>query len=258
MGQELSMRFKFGTTSIRVNVPTWAAMKQDVRAKLRDKQGFALATINLDHLVKLQASSKFREAYAAQDMIVADGNPIVWMSRLARRPVELIPGSEAILPLAQIAAQENVGIALIGSTDESLNASANYLEREVPGLKVVCKIAPPFGFDPDGETASSIFNQITASDAGLCFIALGAPKQEIFAAAGRKNAPNVGFVSIGAGLDFFAGTQKRAPTWVRRLAVEWLWRAALNPRRLGMRYVKCLAILPGQTLRALALRFSRI
>ncbi|MFZ5963189.1 WecB/TagA/CpsF family glycosyltransferase [Thalassococcus sp. BH17M4-6] len=248
------MDFYVKSQRLRVNVATWAGLKARVAERLARREGFALATINLDHLVKLRASAEFRTAYAAQDMIVADGNPIVWMSRLAGKPVELIPGSDAILPMCRIAARQGVTVALVGSTQPTLMAAKSYLEREVHGLEVVLCTAPPFGFDPEGLAAEAIFEDLNASGAGLCFVALGAPRQEIFCAAGRLHAPEIGFASIGAGLDFFAGTQERAPAWARRFALEWMWRAVSSPRRLGPRYARCIAILPGQMLRALGQR----
>ncbi|MDJ0823411.1 MAG: WecB/TagA/CpsF family glycosyltransferase [Paracoccaceae bacterium] len=249
------MQFTQAGQTIKVNVPTWAALEARVAERLATKRGFALATINLDHLVKLRQSAAFREAYAAQDFVVADGNPIVWMSYLAGRPVELIPGSDAILPMARIAARQGVKVALVGSTDQALAGAKSYLEREVRDLEVACCIAPPMGFDP--AEPGDVFERIIASEARLCFVALSAPKQEMFAAAGRVAAPQVGFAGIGAGLDFFAGTQERAPLWVRKLALEWLWRAVNSPRRLGLRYARCIAILPGELMRAIGLRLRR-
>ena len=248
------MDFYVKSQCVQVNVATWAGLKARVTERLARREGFALATINLDHLVKLQTMADFRTAYAAQDMVVADGHPIVWMSRLAGKPVELIPGSDAIMPMARIAARQGVTLALVGSTARVLSAAKSYLEREINGLEVVACIAPPFGFDPYGAEAEAIFEQLNTSGAGLCFVALGAPKQEMFSAAGRQYAPEIGFASIGAGLDFYAGVQQRAPEWARRFALEWLWRALSSPRRLGPRYLRCIAILPGQMMRALGQR----
>jgi len=95
---------------------------------------------------------------------------------------------------------------------------------------------------------------VAESGAGLVFLALGAPKQERLAARGRALQPELGFVSIGAGLDFLAGSQRRAPRLVRRLALEWLWRAGSDPKRLAGRYARCAAILPGHALRAWRMR----
>lgn len=226
----------------------------EVAARFARGEGFALATVNLDHLVKLRQSPEFREAYAAQDLVVADGNPLVWLSRLAGDPVELIPGADMVLPLAELAAQQGVPVALLGSTDAALAGAAEALCRKVPGLQVVARIAPPMGFNPMGPGGEAVLQEVAASGARLAFLALGAPKQEILAARGREIAPQVGFASIGAGLDFLAGEQKRAPKLVRKLALEWLWRMLSNPRRLASRYAQCAAILPGHTFKALRQR----
>lgn len=251
------MLFSFDDQPIQVNVPDWYVLADNVVTRMERREGFAIATLNLDHLVKLRDPGAFRDAYAAQDFITADGNPIVWMSRLAGRPVKLMPGSEMIIPLARMASNVGVTVALFGSTEESLAEAKAHMEAELRGLNVVCCIAPPMGFDPAGPEAEAMLRQIEASGAGLCFVALGAPKQEIFAALGRRVAPGVGFASIGAGLDFFAGSQRRAPEWVQAVAMEWLWRMASNPKRMTKRYLKCMAILPLQMARAAALRLSR-
>lgn len=223
-------------------------------ARLRDSRGFTLTTLNLDHLVKLRRSETFRRAYLAADIVVADGNPIVWLSRLSGRPVSLAPGSELVAPLAALAARLDAPVALYGATAPALKAAAARLCADHPGLRIVLTLAPPFSFDPEGPQAEEDARAIAASGAQLCFVALGAPKQEIFAARAVTFAPACGFVAIGAGLDFIAGTQQRAPVWVRRLALEWLWRLLSAPRRLARRYLDCVLLLPGLTIDALRRR----
>jgi exopolysaccharide biosynthesis WecB/TagA/CpsF family protein len=235
---------------IAVNMPDRARLLAEVAGRFAAGRGFALATINLDHLVKLRRDPAFAAAYAAQDLVVADGNPIVWLSRLARRPVALVPGSDLVVPLAQAAAAAGVPVALVGSTEPALAAAARALAARAPGLTVAAQIAPPMGFDPDGPGAGAVLDRIAQSGARLVFLALGAPKQERLAARGRAVLPAVGFASIGAGLDFLAGTQARAPVWVRAIAMEWLWRMLSNPRRLVGRYADCALILPGEAVRA--------
>lgn len=248
------MEFHVKSAVIHINVATTAKLWKIVTKKLRSGQGFALATLNLDHLVKLSQSKSFREAYAQQDIVVADGNPIVWLSHLAHRPVTLIPGSELILPLARLAAKERIKLALVGSTEETLQKAALGLLEHIPDLRITTTIAPPFGFNPTGSAADAILTDLDNSGAGLCFVALGAPKQETFAAHGRIAIPSMGFVSIGAGLDFIAGKQTRAPKWVRKFALEWLWRMISNPARLGPRYIRCILIMPMLVIKALRLR----
>ena len=244
------MLFSFGAQDIVVNIATAQALEQALRARLGAGQGFALATINLDHLDKLKRDARFRTAYGAQDFVVADGNPIVWLSHLAGRPVALIPGADLVVPLAGWARDAGVKVALVGTTEAALAAAAARLRELVAGLEISATIAPPMGFEPAGEEARAVLEALKASGAGLVLVALGAPKQEEFAALGRELLPEVGFASIGAGLDFLAGTQKRAPRWVRALAMEWLWRALSQPLRLGRRYGRALVALPGHALRA--------
>ena len=250
----LPVKFVFDRTEIAVTHADRASLLAGVRDSFAAGRGFALATINLDHIVKLGRDPVFRAAYARQDMVVADGNPVVWLSRLAGSPVSLVPGSELVLPLSAEAVAAGVSVALVGSTEAALQGAADHLRRNVPGVEIAAMIAPPFGFDPAGPQAAEVLAQVRDSGARLCFLALGAPKQEELAARGRDIAPGVGFASVGAGLDFLAGRQTRAPLWVRRLALEWLWRALSSPRRLIPRYAACFAILPGQIVQALRQR----
>lgn len=245
------MFFEFQGQRITVNLPTRAALESEVLRRFSAGEGFALATVNLDHLVKLADSPEFLQAYAGQDLVVADGRPIVWLSQLAKRPVELMPGSDLVLPLCRLAAAAGVPVALVGSTEVALRDAKAHLEAEVPGLDLAWCHAPSGVFDPQGDEAGKILENLNSKGIRLCFLALGAPKQESLAHRGRSAAPLVGFASIGAGLDFLGGHQTRAPLWVRKIAMEWLWRALSSPGRMVPRYAKCFAILPGQIWQAL-------
>ncbi len=241
--------------AVIVNVPDRAFLMENIARYFDNRQGFTVATINLDHAVKLARDPAFRTAYAAHSHITADGNPIVWLERLSgRTDISLVPGSELIAPVAALAAQKDVPIALFGATEHSLTAAARVLETQNPGLRIVLVLAPPMGFDPDGASADEMIALLRESGARLVFLALGAPKQERFAARAAETLPETGFLSIGAGLDFIAGEQTRAPKWIRAIAAEWLWRLFGDPKRLASRYGLCILVLPRLTLRALALR----
>lgn len=251
------MQFRAADHVVTVNVPDWPALEAALRARVASGEGFALATLNLDHLTKLRAPGPFRNAYDAQDLVCADGNPIVWCSRLAGRPVELMPGSDLIVPLCRLAAELDLPLGLFGSTEESLEGAAAALQARVPGLRIACRIAPPMGFDPASGAADAVLRRMEADGARLCFLALGAPKQEMLAARGRAVTPALGFASIGAGLDFLSGQQSRAPAWVRRLALEWLWRLLSSPARMARRYALAFRDLPGHLWRSWRLGQSR-
>ncbi|UWQ93276.1 WecB/TagA/CpsF family glycosyltransferase [Rhodobacteraceae bacterium M382] len=234
----------------------WTMLSAAIQQRFAARRGFALATINLDHLVKLRADAAFRSAYAGQDLVVADGHPIAWLSKIAGDPVSVLPGSDLVLPLCRLAAAQGVSLALVGSTQAALQDARAYLTAKVPGLHVVLCLSPSQGFDPQSDEADRVLQAVADSGARLCFLALGAPRQERLAFRGRAIVPDVGFASVGAGLDFLGGHQQRAPSWARRFALEWLWRALNNPLRLGPRYLRCIAILPGQVFQALKLRMQ--
>ena len=251
---ELSRTTPEGEGRLVVNATERASLLNDLETRLAAGQGFSLATLNLDHLVKLKVQPAFRAAYARHSHVTADGNPVVWLMRLAGQPVELIPGADLVGPVAELAARTGAPVALLGSTEASLARAAEVLQSQYPGLNVVAQIAPPMGFDPAGAGADAAIAQLEASGARLCYLALGAPKQEIFAAKATQALPQTGFLSIGAGLDFLSGEQNRAPAIMRKLALEWLWRLMANPARLARRYAACFGILPQAILFALRAR----
>lgn len=245
-----------GNRAVEITVRSRHDLLRDLEHRLRNSTGFALATLNLDHAVKLRRMPEFRRAYLAQTHVTADGNPVVWLQRLAGQKVDLVPGADLVHPVAALAERLQVKVALVGATQTALSLAAARLTRQFPRLKVVLTLAPPMGFDPSGAGADATIAAIAASGAGVCFLALGAPRQEIFAARAHRRLPQVGFLSIGAGLDFIAGTQRRAPRAFRRVGAEWLWRLGHDPRRLAARYGACLLILPSLTRAAIRLRRS--
>lgn len=242
--------------SIFVNVPERNTLLADVEVRLIDRKGFSLATLNLDHLVKLRNNSEFFASYTAHTHIVADGNPVVWLCRLAGQRVSLVPGSELVEPVASIAARLGVSVALVGTTEASLRGAANMLSKRYPDITIVARIAPAMDFDPSGPSADALIEDLRASGAQLCFLALGAPKQEIFAARAQLELPKTGFISVGAGIDFLSGMQRRAPLWMQKTALEWFWRLAGNPRRLLFRYASCFLLLPTAIRSALSARYK--
>jgi N-acetylglucosaminyldiphosphoundecaprenol N-acetyl-beta-D-mannosaminyltransferase len=207
-------------------------------------------TLNLDHVVKMRKDVMFRGVYRRAGLITADGFPIVLACRLQGKRVSRVAGSDLIAPISAEAARSGKSIYLFGSSLPVLMKASRLLRERNAGLTIAGVFAPPQGFDPTSEDARRCIVTIGDSGADLCFVALGAPKQELFADHGKSLLPNMSFVCIGAGLDFIAGAQVRAPHWMQRWGLEWLWRAASDPRRLLYRYLLCMAALPGILARA--------
>jgi N-acetylglucosaminyldiphosphoundecaprenol N-acetyl-beta-D-mannosaminyltransferase len=210
-------------------------------------------TLNLDHLVKMRKDAMFRRAYRRAGLITADGFPIVLACSLQGKRVSRVAGSDLIAPISAEAARSGKSIYLFGSSLQVPTKASRLLHERNAGLTIAGVFAPPQRFDPTSEDARRCIVTIGNSGADLCLVALGAPKQELFADHGKSLLPNISFVCIGAGLDFIAGAQVRAPYWMQSWGLEWLWRAAGNPRRLLYRYLLCMAAAPGILARAVFL-----
>ena len=176
-------------------------------------------------------------------MVSADGWPVAALARREGAAVERVTGADLVVPLCAAAARERIPIFLFGSTDESLAGASAELRRKFPMLDVRGMKSPPMDFDPMSPSAVTMAELIAASGARLCFVALGAPKQEFFADAMAARFPEIGFLCVGAALDFISGHQRRAPKIMRTLNTEWLWRTMVNPRRLAARYASCAVVL---------------
>jgi N-acetylglucosaminyldiphosphoundecaprenol N-acetyl-beta-D-mannosaminyltransferase len=113
------------------------------------------------------------------------------------------------------------------------------LSTSYPDLDIAGVYAPPQNFSVQSAAADQVIDLIRKCGARLCFLALGAPLQELFALRAVDEAFGVAFLSIGAGLDFLAGAQARCPSCLQRMNLEWAWRLTRDPRRLWLRYFRC-------------------
>jgi N-acetylglucosaminyldiphosphoundecaprenol N-acetyl-beta-D-mannosaminyltransferase len=203
-----------------------------------------VVTPNLDHVLKLESHAGFRAAYERARMVLADGAPLVWASRLIGTPVPHVPGSDLIQPLCAAAAARGHSVFLLGTTLDALAKAARRLVRDNPGLVIAGVYSPPFGFEKSPAELALIDEVINVARPNIVLAALGAPKQEIWASTAIDRIDANAVLCIGAGLDFIAGSLKRAPRAVRAAGLEWLWRALSEPRRLGRRYLKILLHVP--------------
>jgi exopolysaccharide biosynthesis WecB/TagA/CpsF family protein len=225
-----------------INVGT---MRDAVAAPIafaRTGRGFCFFTLNLDHMVKRRDDPAFRQAYRKANLVSADGAPVAWLARKQMPGIERTTGADLVEPLAVEAAQHGVKIAMFGTTDAVLMQAGRHLRRIAPGLDIAHVESPPLGFDPTSAAAEAACARIAESGARIVFVALGAPKQELFAAHMHERFPQLGFVCIGAALDFFAGTQVRAPKAFQAFGLEWFWRLATNPKRMAKRYALCAGV----------------
>ena len=227
----------------KINSASYDDLISQVQQRALDKRGFSVFTLNLDHLVKRRANPAFRAAYSRATFVTADGAPVVALARRQGARLARTTGADMIEPLCAMAAREDLPVYFFGSSKDVLEQAKTELTRRFPALMVAGLEAPPFGFDPVSPAADAAADQIAASGARFCLVALGAPKQELFADRMLARHSEIGFFCIGASLDFIAGGQKRAPLWMQNLHLEWAWRLLCDPRRLLARYLRCASLL---------------
>jgi N-acetylglucosaminyldiphosphoundecaprenol N-acetyl-beta-D-mannosaminyltransferase len=198
----------------------------------------ALATFLPVHGVVTGATDlTYRYRINAFDVVGPDGQPVRWaLNKLHNAGLtDRVYGPELMLRLCAAAANHDVPIYLYGSTPEVLSALAVKLVQRCPGLQIAGAESPPFRRLSDPETAA-VIDRINASGAGLLFIGLGCPRQDVFAHDNRHAIRPVQ-LCVGAAFDFHAGTKRMAPAWMQKRGLEWLFRLTQEPGRLWRRYL---------------------
>lgn len=179
---------------------------------------------------------EYRELMDSADIIDADGMPLVFASRLlCREPLEeRIATTDFLLDAAGLAASQGIRFFFLGSRPGVAARAAEHLRSRFPGLKVV---GTRHGFFPP-EAIPDICAKIRASGADVLWVGMGSPAQERFAVDNRHLLGGVGWIRTCGGLfDHYGGGVSRAPAWMQAAGLEWLYRAAREPMRLGWRYL---------------------
>jgi N-acetylglucosaminyldiphosphoundecaprenol N-acetyl-beta-D-mannosaminyltransferase len=204
---------------------------------LRDGAGGWVITPNLDHLRRHRDSDSVRRAFAHADLVLADGMPLVWASRLQRTPLpERVAGSDLIWSLSDAGGAAGASVFLLGGNAGAAEDAAQVLRERAPGLRVAGTAAP--AVTEDGAAGlDGVAADLRAARPDLVYVGLPLAKQVAVIPRLRRAAPGSWFLGLGMSLSFVAGDVRRAPAWLRGAGLEWLWRLSQEPRRLWRRYL---------------------
>jgi N-acetylglucosaminyldiphosphoundecaprenol N-acetyl-beta-D-mannosaminyltransferase len=216
-----------------------------VREAIATGRGGRIVTPNIDILRQAQSDPAVRAYLDDADLIVADGMPLVWASRLSGTPLpERVAGSSLIRSLSAGLGRDRRSIFLIGgapAADGGVHGAARAGERlaaECPGLRIAGTACPDYGFENDISGYENLCATVTRAEPDLVFVGLGFPKQEVVIDRLREFLPAAWFMGCGAAVNFVAGDVERAPRWMQRSGLEWAHRLGTEPRRLAGRYLK--------------------
>jgi N-acetylglucosaminyldiphosphoundecaprenol N-acetyl-beta-D-mannosaminyltransferase len=210
-------------------------------------RGGYIVTPNIDHIVMAQHNPEVRAVYETAAISLADGQPVVWLSRLFGQPVpERVSGSDLIEPLMAMAADQGYPVYLFGASPAVSAEASRRLRTRYPRLSIVGRNTEMWSVDDTTAPEDSpVVQAVRASGARVVVLALGCPKQELWMARHAAALAPAVAIGLGASLDFVAGAVTRAPGWVSAAGLEWLFRLVQEPRRLAHRYlVRDVQILP--------------
>lgn len=229
-------RIRFLNTHVD-NLTMEEAVQEAKRLILEGKRSYVV-TPNVDHIVKIEHDSLFREIYEGADLILTDGKPLIWMSRWMGTPIkEKISGSDYFPEVCRMAAQEGFSIFLLGAAEGVAKKAAINLMRKYKNLQIAGVYSPSYSFENNEQELNYIIKKINRTKPDILCIGLGTPKQEKFYHR-YKDQLNVPLtLHIGATIDFEAGVVKRAPKWISYIGMEWFYRLIKEPRRLYRRYL---------------------
>jgi N-acetylglucosaminyldiphosphoundecaprenol N-acetyl-beta-D-mannosaminyltransferase len=224
---------------VPIDAVTQRQVVNRVFAALDWGQGGSVVTPNLEILRQSREDTDLKRLIRAADLVLADGMPLVWASRLAGdRVPERVAGSDLIVPLAQMAARAGRSVFLLGGSPGTAEAAAEHLCEQAPGLRIAGTLCPPFGFEHSDEEVAAIRAAIVAAKPDIVLVALGAPKQERLIEILREDHPQAWYLGIGMALGFLSGEVRRAPAVLQKTGLEWMHRLAHEPGRLAGRYLR--------------------
>lgn len=228
---------KHNVLGVRVDAVDYEAAVERVIAAARDRRPLTVSALAVHGIMTGVLDAEHRHRLNRFDLIVPDGQPVRWALNLLHRARlrDRVYGPNLMLKVCERAAAEGLPIFLYGSTGEVLAALRENLCRRFPALRVAGSRASLFRRMTPAER-DEVAAEIRASGAAVTFVALGCPRQEVFAYEMREHV-GMPLLAVGAAFPFHAGKLPQAPGFMQRRGLEWLYRLASEPRRLWRRYV---------------------
>ncbi len=215
-----------------------AACVQGILAGLDQGQGGWVVTSNIDTLRRHQTEPAFRQLLKGATMMVADGMPLVWASRVQGSPLPArVAGANLISSLSAAAALRGRSVFLLGGDPGMAEAAAAALQARSPALRIAGTRCPPSGFERDPAHLAAIRSALQAAAPDIIYVGLSCPKQEWLISQLKASMPASWWLGLGYSFSFLAQPGKRAPRWIQDAGMEWLHRLLQEPRRLARRYL---------------------
>lgn len=216
-----------------IAVTNMAEILQTIEQNIDELRGKYICVSNVHTTVTAYGDAAYQEVQNGAAIALPDGKPLSLYSRKHGFPeAERVTGPDL---MGELFARDN-GLKhyFYGGTQETIEILKEKLVTAYPHLQIAGMVSPPFRALTEEEDAAAM-QVMNESGADIIWIGLGAPKQERFMAE-HQNRTNGVMIGVGAGFDYYAGTIKRAPMWMQKMSLEWLYRLMQDPKRLFKRY----------------------
>ncbi|HCI23267.1 MAG TPA: glycosyltransferase [Lachnospiraceae bacterium] len=218
-----------------INVTNMSDTIKYIGGHLDDLRGKYICVSNVHTTVMSYENEEYRKIQNGAAMALPDGAPLSSYSRRkGYKQAQRVTGPDLMLELFAISKEKGYRHYFYGATEETLQSMKGVLERDYPGIQIAGMYAPPFRALTPQEDAQ-VVAKINESRPDFIWIGLGAPKQEEWMYQHMGQLQGV-LIGVGAGFDYLAGYIKRAPRWMQRMSLEWLYRLLQDPKRLWRRY----------------------
>jgi N-acetylglucosaminyldiphosphoundecaprenol N-acetyl-beta-D-mannosaminyltransferase len=205
---------------------------------IASRQPHYVVTANVDFCIQALEDIELRRIFCEAHLVLCDGTPLVWASRLFGNPLpERVAGADLVPLLMQRAAKKGHRIFFLGGGPQVTQEAVQRLQSQYPELVIAGHYSPPFRplLDMNHEEISE---RIRAAQPDLLLVSFGCPKAEKWMAMHYRALGVPVCIGVGGTIDFLAGRLRRAPAWMQRVGAEWLYRLAQEPRRLWSRYAR--------------------
>jgi N-acetylglucosaminyldiphosphoundecaprenol N-acetyl-beta-D-mannosaminyltransferase len=200
----------------------------------KPRKTHTVVTVNVAILVMMRDDEKLRESVEKADLVVVDGQPLVWTSRMFKTPVpERVSGVDLMNKLLETGGERGLRLYLLGTTQERLEKLASVIREKHPGI-VIAGMRNGYFKEPDWP---DVVRGIREANADVLLVGMPAPFKEIWCERFRDELATPVVMGVGGAFDVIAGFVQRAPKPLQKVGLEWAWRMAMEPRKLFMRYL---------------------
>jgi N-acetylglucosaminyldiphosphoundecaprenol N-acetyl-beta-D-mannosaminyltransferase len=229
------MKEKINILGIQYSKITFSELLKEIESNLNQNK-ITISFAPVDSTMLCYKNNYLKKIYNSFDYVLADGMPILFASKILKKSLpERVAGLDLLQRMINLCSKKRYSVFFLGSNKKTVEKFKKKLFNNKFPVKFYC---PPMKKKFNFEDNKIMIDEINKFKPDFLFVILGAPKQDIWIYENTKKIDAKAIIGIGAAFDYYAGTIKRAPEWMQKLGLEWLFRLIQDPKRLWKRYAR--------------------